>query len=115
MPVGVLMTLPGVERKQYEQINERLFGHYPVDATDAPDGLLVHSAGPAADGWFVYDIWETKGQFERFGKERLTPAVRETLGARQDAGRPEFFKIESLVGVGLQAPVALTSAFATGS
>ena len=66
--VGVLMSMPGVKQEQYEQINKRLFGHYPFDSSDAPDGLLVHSAGPAPDGWYVYDIWETKDKFERFGR-----------------------------------------------
>jgi hypothetical protein len=99
MAVGVLMTLPGVKQEQYEQINERLFGHYPFDASDAPDGLLVHSAGPTADGWYVYDIWETKDHFKRFGEDRLGPAVRDTFGADFEERRPDFYEIAHLVDV----------------
>ena len=97
MAVGVLMTMPGVKQEQYEQINKSLFGHYPFDSTDAPDGLLVHSAGPAPDGWYVYDIWETKEKFERFGKKRLDPAVRDSVGADFVARRPDFYEISNLV------------------
>ncbi len=97
MPVGVLMTMPGVKQKQYEQINKELFGHYPFESGDAPDGLIVHSAGPAPGGWWVYDIWETKDKFERFGETRLGPAVREATGADFGANQPDFYEIANLV------------------
>ncbi len=97
MAVGVLLTMPGVKREQYEQINKKLFGHYPFDSRDAPDGLLVHSAGPAPDGWYVYDIWETKDKFTRFGEKRLGPAVRDTFGAGFVEPRPDFYEIANLV------------------
>ena len=97
MAVGVLMSMPGVKQEQYEQINKRLFGHYPFDSSEAPDGLLVHSAGPSPDGWYVYDIWETKDKFERFGEMQLGPAVRDTIGADFDERRPDFYEIANLV------------------
>ena len=112
MAVGVFMTMPGVKQKQYEQINKKLFGHYPFHAGDAPDGLLVHSAGPAADGWYVYDIWETKDKFNRFGEQRLGPAVRETIGASYDERRPDFYEIANLVDVGSDHAGTVQSALA---
>ncbi len=115
MAVGVLMTMPGIKQEQYEQINEKLFGHYPFDAKDAPDGLIMHSAGPSPEGWYVYDIWETKGHYTRFGKGRLEPAVRETVGSDVASGRPEFYEIANLVGVGGKGPVGLTSMLAVGA
>lgn len=115
MAVGVLMTMPGIKQAQYEQINEKLFGHYPFDSSDAPDGLLMHSAGPAPEGWYVYDIWESKDHFKRFGEERLAPAVRDTVGADVASGRPEFYEIANLVGVGERRPAGLTSVLAAGA
>ena len=99
MAVGVLMMMPGVKQEQYEKINRKLFGHYPFDSSDAPDGLLVHSAGPTPGGWYVYDIWESKGHFRKFGEKRLGPAVRDTIGARGEESRPDFFEIANLVEV----------------
>ncbi len=100
MAIGVLLMMPGVRQEQYEKINKKLFGHYPFDSRDAPDGLLVHSAGPTPDGWYVYDIWESKDQFQKFGEKRLGPAVRETIGPGFEESLPDFYEIASLVEVG---------------
>jgi hypothetical protein len=35
MAVGVLMTLPGLKKEQYEQINERLFGPCPCCSAES--------------------------------------------------------------------------------
>ncbi len=115
MAVGVLITMPGIKQEQYKQINEKLFGHYPFDSSDAPDGLIMHSAGPAPGGWYVYDIWETKGHFQRFGKGRLEPAVRDTVGADIAGGAPEFYEIANLVGVGGQGQARPANILAVGA
>src|SRR5438874_6624462 len=60
MPVGMLQTLQGVTKEQYDQVNEKMFGQSPPPADKAPDGLIVHSAGPTQGGWYIYDIWESK-------------------------------------------------------
>jgi hypothetical protein len=96
MAVGVLIELPGLERKEYEEVTAEMFGHFPMKASEAPDGLLVHSAGPNNGGWYVFDIWETQERYKKFGKEKLEPAVKAVTGRVPDA-RPQFFEVQSLV------------------
>jgi hypothetical protein len=49
MPIGALQMMPGGTKEQYEQIGEKMFGVRSSDfaSADAPDGLIMHSAGPA--------------------------------------------------------------------
>jgi len=95
--VGVLRELPGVNEKQYQQVSKKLFGQHPAKPDRAPDGMLLHSAGPHRGGWYVYDIWETADQFRRFDQEKLAPAVQEIAGDGLVRPEPQFFEISSLV------------------
>ena len=92
----MLMTLPGATKEQYEQVNQNLWGRSPMQPEDAPKGLIMHTAGPVPDGWYVYDVWESKEDFERFAREQLAAATQEVAGG-QLSGEPQFFEIESLV------------------
>lgn len=96
MAVGVLVDMPGLTQDQFEQVTEKLFGHYPMRPGDAPDGLIVHSAGPSNGGWYVYDIWESSDKFRRFGTDRIGPAMQAVTGSGLEA-QPQFFEVESLV------------------
>jgi hypothetical protein len=65
---------------------------------DAPEGLIVHSAGQGDQGYYVYDIWESREAFEHFMNERLGPALGEVMGGPPpEGGAPQFFPIEVLV------------------
>jgi hypothetical protein len=96
MAVGVLIMMPGVTQEQYEKVNEKMFGQHPMNPSDAPAGLIVHSAGPSPEGWYVYDIWESQADFQRFGQERVAPAVQEVMGTEMNQ-QPQFFEIANLV------------------
>ena len=61
MAVGMLQTLQGVTKQQYDQVNEKMFGQSPPPTDQLPDGLIVHSAGPA---------------------ENVTPLIRHAVVAR---------------------------------
>jgi hypothetical protein len=97
MPIAALQMMPGGTSEQYEQIGEKMFGVRSSDfsSAEAPDGLIMHSAGPTDDGWYVYDIWESQDHFERFVQERLMPAIQE-MGASMGA-QPQFYEIHNLV------------------
>jgi hypothetical protein len=97
MPIGVLQMMTGGTEQQYEQIGEKMFGVRSSDfsSAEAPDGLIMHSAGPTPDGWYVYDIWASQPHFDRFVQERLMPALQE-LGAPPGA-QPQVFEIHNLV------------------
>ena len=55
----------------YDAVNATL------DLQDAPDGLLIHTAGFDLDaGVFrIFDVWETREHGERFINDRLNPII----------------------------------------
>jgi hypothetical protein len=57
-----------------------------LNLTDAPDGLLIHTAGFDLDaGLFrIFDVWETRAQGEKFIGERLNPIIEPMLAAAAD-------------------------------
>ena len=105
MPIGMLQMMPGGTREHYEQLGEKMFGapSSQFSADDAPDGLIMHSAGPTPDGWYVYDIWESREHLGRFVNERLMPAAAELGGPAPS--EPQIFEVYNLVHV----PSATTS------
>ena len=63
----------------------------------SPEGLMLHTAGRSDQGWYVYDVWESKEHFQRFAQNKLGPAIKE-LGAGADGQpQPQFFPVETLV------------------
>jgi len=106
--VGVLITMPEVEKQHYDRMNRHMFGRSRREPVDTPDGLLVHSAGPMPDGWYVYEIWASREDFERFDDEQITPAARTVIGAGVPEKDVRFFEIDALVSV-LPGPADLRS------
>lgn len=55
---------------------------------DAPQGLLLHSAGFDTDaGVFrIFDVWQTREDGERFMRERLEPIIGSMLAAATESG-----------------------------
>jgi hypothetical protein len=97
MAVAMLLAGEGVTEESYKQLTEAMFGNFPMREDQAPDGLLIHTAGASDQGWYVYDIWESREHFQRFVEEKLGPAME--AGGTEGGARPEpqFFGIETLV------------------
>src|SRR5438876_11146489 len=76
-----------------------MFGHAsPMREDEAPEGLIVHSAGQGEQGYYVYDIWESREAFERFMEEKLGPALGEVMGGPPpEGGAPQYFAIDVLI------------------
>ena len=85
---GVVGGLP-------DQVNEAM----QIETSDPPEGMILHSAGPMPDGWYIYDIWESREHFQRFAQERVAPAVQQVTGSEM-SGEPQFFEIANLVLAG---------------
>ena len=81
MAVGVLTAAPEFTKQIYDDVTEKMFGHAsPMREDEAPEGLIVHSAGQGEQGYYVYDIWESREAFERFMEDKLGPALGEVMG-----------------------------------
>src|SRR5579863_8643787 len=52
----------------------------------APQGLIVHLAGPTDEGFRVIAVWDSEHDFRRFQAERLEPAIAALSGP----SRPEL-------------------------
>lgn len=98
MAVGVLTASPEFTKQIYDAVTEKVFGHAsPMREDEAPQGLIAHSAGQGEQGYYVYDIWESREAFERFMEDRLGPAIGEVMGGRPpQGGGPQYFPIEVL-------------------
>jgi hypothetical protein len=94
MAVGMLIAGEGVTHELYVQLSEAMFGNHPMTEDQAPDGLVIHTAGASPQGFYVYDIWESKEHFQRFAEEKLMPAAQ-ALDA--PALEPVFYEIDTIV------------------
>src|SRR6266849_5288012 len=99
MAVGVLTAAPEFMFLIYAAATEKMFGHpAPMREDESPDGLIAHSAGQGEQGYYVYDIWESREAFERFMEEKLGPAIREVMGGPPpEGGAPQYFPIDVLI------------------
>ncbi len=76
----MLTAAPEFTKEIYDGITEKLFGHAPMREDDAPEGLIVHSAGQGDQGYYVYDIWESREAFQRFMEREARPGDRGSDG-----------------------------------
>src|SRR4051812_5702525 len=78
----------GGDTSNYDAIHQRLMA-----ADTMPDGFVMHTAGATEDGGFrVFEVWESRADFDRFVQERLMPILAE-LGAG-DAPQPSIASYE---------------------
>jgi hypothetical protein len=58
-----------------------------------PGGLILHVAGPTAEGFRVIDVWESEDAWQRFRAERLAPAIAALGGPARP--EPTFRSVEA--------------------
>jgi hypothetical protein len=89
MSILVRFTPANVTTQQYDESLRRLeeAGGWP------PDGLEYHVAFGPDDSLRVSEIWDTREQWEEFGK-RLMPLLSD-IGI--EPGDPELLKIHNIV------------------
>lgn len=95
MAVGVLIMFPeGAGQAEYEAVTKKMFGS--LSPSDTPDGLIVHTAGQSPQGWYVYDVWESKEDFEKFANEQVRPAAESVMGEPMNV-EPTFYPVSNLI------------------
>ena len=72
--------------KNYDAVSAAL------DLKEAPDGLLIHTAGFDHDsGVFrIFDVWATREQGERFMNEKLGPIIERMMAEAAERGDETF-------------------------
>ena len=76
----------------YDAISKRL-----ADQGDPPDGLLVHTAGFTGHGFRIFEVWESKEQFERFFNDRLMPLIVEVGAADGPPPQQTIYELHNVV------------------
>jgi hypothetical protein len=62
----------------YDAISERL-----QTQGAPPAGLLVHTAGFTGNGFRIFEVWESREDYERFLNDRLMPLIQEVASSDQ--------------------------------
>jgi hypothetical protein len=76
MAVGILNRFPeGAGANEYDAVQGKL-----GTKENPPAGLILHSAGELEGQFQVFDIWESREQYDQFVEERLRPAMKEAMG-----------------------------------
>ena len=70
MAIGVQQDFPGATLAQYDQVIQKM-GFRP-GGPGAPGGLF-HWVTKTDTGLRVVDVWESREQFEKFGREKVGP------------------------------------------
>ena len=98
MAVGMLMMIPGGTQEQYDAVNTEMFGQALPSLDQLPEGLIMHSAGPAEGGWYIYDVWESQEACQAFLRGPLQSAVAKVMGGQPPppGAEPQFYEVAAL-------------------
>jgi hypothetical protein len=85
MAVGTITRFSeGMGPEQYDAVTGKLdFVNEPVE------GLIFHSAGELEGRFQVFNVWESRENFDRFVADRLRPAQVEVMGEERVAALPD--------------------------
>ncbi len=88
MLILAIHQTPSLTQEKYEEVVRRLTGKTRIEsAADLPfEGLLVHAAGQAPNGFCVFDIFESEEAVEAFRNALGT--IPEEVGIEE---APHFF------------------------
>jgi hypothetical protein len=85
MAVGTITRFSeGMGADQYDAVTAKM-----ELANDPPEGLIFHSAGELEGRFQVFNVWETRENFERFTVDRLRPAQVAVMGEERVAALPD--------------------------
>ena len=103
MAEALILEFDGVGREQYDAVNKRLGIDMASGEGDWPEGMLSHTAGAKADGWVVFEVWESRGAQGQFMNERLGQALQEG-GITEPPARVEWIDVVSNYSPGAYLP-----------
>ena len=78
--------------EQYDAVQAK------IDIESEPvEGLIFHSAGELEGRFQVFNVWESRENFDRFVTDRLRPAMVAAMGEEKVAALPEAEVVEASV------------------
>jgi hypothetical protein len=79
----------------YDAISERLRAQ-----GEPPAGLLVHTAGFTGNGFRIYEVWESREEFERFLNDTLMPMVQDIAPADDRQPETTIYELHNFIAAG---------------
>jgi hypothetical protein len=76
----------------YDAISERLQAQ-----GQPPAGLLVHTAGFTGNGFRIFEVWESREDYERFVEERLMPLIQEVAAADDRQPQQTIYELHGVM------------------
>lgn len=96
MPIVRMVSPRDVTYDIYKQVEAKI----GVE-NDPPEGLIVHTASEVDGQLKIVDIWESEEHADRFGQERLGPAIAEVAGQAMagppEPGQVQVYEIKAMV------------------
>jgi hypothetical protein len=76
MAYGIVLEFgKDVTKAQYDAVNEKLGLDPTAKSGDWPKGLESHAGGTTADGFCVFEVWDSKAEQEAWMGGRLGAAL----------------------------------------
>ena len=93
MAIGTIIRLSeGMGPEQYDAVQAQL----DIDG-EPVEGLIFHCAGELEGSFQVFNVWETRENFDRFRTDRLRPAMVAAMGEERVAALPDPDVVETSV------------------
>ena len=93
MAIGTITRLSeGMGAEQYDAVQAQL------DTENNPvEGLIFHSAGELEGRFQIFNVWESREDFDRFETERIRPALVAVMGEEAVAALPDPEHVEASI------------------
>ncbi len=88
MAVAFVVEIAGMTTEIYDQVMDNL----NWDREELPAGLISHYASEMPGGLFIFDVWESAEDWQRFAETRLGAAMEAATG-QAPALEPSFYPI----------------------
>lgn len=94
MAEAIILEFDGVGAEDYHRVSELLGIDMKTGQGEWPEGLVSHTAAASADGWVVFEVWDSKASQEAFMEGRLAAALQEG-GVEGPPSRSEWLDLEA--------------------
>ncbi len=101
MAIALFIEFPGGTLQQYETIMQNL-GMELHSNKNIPDGLISHIVYSGEGSLRVIDVWESRQHFDKFLRDRLGPALRNTGLPEPRVNEYELYNV--MIGKGTPVP-----------
>jgi hypothetical protein len=78
----------------YDAIHERVIAGGPIP------GALVHTAGFTGNGFRIFEVWESREDFERFTKDRLMPILQKIAPGDDREPQTAVYELHNYMAAG---------------